>query len=360
MIRSVAIFGGGTMGGGIALTCAKAGLRTTVIDTADGALDRLRARVHDHLAREVAKGRLDANRADDAVEHLVLSRDPHLVSGADLVIEAVHEDLEVKRGLMRRIEPLLKPQAIIATNTSCLLVRDIAAALDDPGRMLGLHYFSPAEISPIVELISTDATRPDLTDRVLAFLTATGKSPLPCKDSPGFALNRFFCPYCNEAVRLLDDGVATAGQIDAVACEALGVAAGPFRVMNLTKPVIMLKAMESLAALGPFYRPAEGLRAIGAALADWQIEEQPAPLSETVRRTVADRLTGALLLPATDAMAAGVVAPADLDRGARAALRFARSPVSLQADLPAAESMRLMALVGVPERQGDLVPASPA
>ncbi|QFQ86039.1 hypothetical protein F8A10_00570 [Paracoccus kondratievae] len=360
MIRSVAIFGGGTMGGGIALSCAKVGLRTTVIDTTDGALDLLRVRIHDHLTREMAKGRLGANQADDAVEHLVLSRDPHLVSGADLVIEAVHEDLEVKRGLMRRIESLLKPQAIIATNTSCLLVRDIAAALDDPGRMLGLHYFSPAEISPIVELISTEATRPDLSEPVLAFLAATGKSPLPCKDSPGFALNRFFCPYCNEAVRLLDDGVATMGQIDAVACEALGVAAGPFRVMNLTKPVIMLKAMESLAVLGPFYRPADGLRALGAALADWQIDEQPATTSETVKRTIADRLTGALLLSAADAMAAGVVAPADLDRGARAALRFARTPVSLLADLPVAESTRLMALVDVHKRRGNLVPMSPA
>lgn len=356
MIRSVAIIGAGTMGGGIALTCLKAGLRTVVMDKTEAALDRLRIRIQDHLAREVSKNRLDAEQADAAAEHLVLSRDLRAVSTADLVIEAVFEDLETKRRLMHEIEPLLGRQAIVATNTSCLLVRDIAVALDDPGRMLGLHYFSPAEISPIVEVVTTEATRADLREPVLGFLAATGKSPLPCKDSPGFALNRFFCPYCNEAVRLLDEGVATTGQIDAVACEVLGAAAGPFRVMNLTKPAIMFKAMESLAALGPFYAPAQGLREMGSVARDWVIEGEPAPLAASARRTVADRLAGAMLLPALDAMAAGIVTPADLDRGAREALRFTRTPVSLRAQLPPDEISRLIALV----RPGNRVAASPA
>lgn len=284
MIASVAIFGAGTMGGGIAITCLKAGLPVVVIDTGDAALDRLRQRVSRHLAGDVERGRMTAAAATTA-----------------------------------------------------------AAVLQRPERMLGLHYFSPAEISPVVELISTEATRADVLVRASAFLASTGKSPLPCKDSPGFALNRFFCPYCNAAVRCLDAGLGTSGQIDRIARETFGLAAGPFRVMNLTKPVIMLKSLESLAPLGPVYEPAAGLIAIGARREDWQIEAEPAALPEDRARPIAERLLGAVLLPALAAMAEGVVSAANLDRGARAALRFERTPVTLRDSLPPGEVERLVA-----------------
>ena len=339
---TIAILGAGTMGGGIAVTCLKAGLRALVIDTTEAALEALRRRVDDHLAREVAKGRLDAGAAEAARGRLDLASDPAAAAGAGLVIEAVYEDLGVKRALLSRLEPLLNPEAVIATNTSCLLVSDIAAALRDPGRLLGLHYFSPAEVCPTVEVISTPLTRPEARDRALAFLAATGKSPLPCKDSPGFALNRFFCPYCNEAARMLDEGLATAGQIDAVACAAFEVPAGPFRVMNLTKPVIMLRAMQGLSVLGSGYEPARGLVAVGEAGADWAIDAEPPALPEPVRERIARRLRDAIRRPALEALTEGVVAPADLDRGAREALRFGQTPVSLLAALSEAEKRALL------------------
>ncbi|RDD68365.1 3-hydroxyacyl-CoA dehydrogenase family protein [Paracoccus versutus] len=325
----LSIIGAGTMGGGIAITSLKAGIPTTVVDTTESALDRLRNRIDRHLAREVEKGRMDTAGADAARACLTVSTDLGAVSGSDLLIEAVFEDLAVKHDLLSRVQGLLKPEAVIATNTSCLLVADIARALDDPGRLLGLHYFSPAEICPTVEVISTSETRVAIRQRALDFLARTGKSPLPCKDSPGFALNRFFCPYCNEAVRLLDENIATPGQIDAVACASFGVPAGPFRVMNLTKPVIMLRAMQGLERLGAFYRPAQGLLRAGGEGMDWLIDGDPPALPDAARAEVARRLTMALCRPAAEALAEGAVAPGDLDRGAREALRFQRTPITL-------------------------------
>ncbi|MFT4014318.1 MAG: 3-hydroxyacyl-CoA dehydrogenase family protein [Paracoccus sp. (in: a-proteobacteria)] len=340
----LSIIGAGTMGGGIAITSLKAGIPTVVVDTTDAALDRLRQRIDRHLMREVEKGRMGAERAEAARACLAVSTDIGAVADSDLLIEAVFEDLAVKHDLLARVQKVLGTDAVIATNTSCLLVGEIAGALDDPGRLLGLHYFSPAEVCPTVELVSTPETRAGVRQRALDFLARTGKSPLPCKDSPGFALNRFFCPYCNEAVRLLDEGIATPGQIDRVACDSFEVSAGPFRVMNLTKPVIMLRAMQGLERLGASYRPAHGLLRTGGEGADWLIDDDPPPLPDAARQLVARRLTMALCRPAAEVLAEGVVAAGDLDRGAREALRFGRTPVSLLEGLSPDERRELQAL----------------
>lgn len=333
MTRSIAIVGAGTMGGGIAITSLKAGIPTSIIDTTDAALERVQERVKLHFAREVDKGRMSQAQCDQALHCLTVSTDLDVVRDVDLLIEAVFEDLAVKHALLIRLQPLLKANAVIATNTSCLQVTDIGKVLKDPGRLLGLHYFSPAELSPTVEVISTSALRPEVRNQALAFLAVTGKSPLPCKDSPGFALNRFFCPYCNEAVRLFDEGVARKGQIDLVARETFGVPAGPFKVMNLTKPVIMLRAMQGLQQLGEAYSPAVGLVRTGEAGLDWEIEEDFGDVADPVRKIIASRLRNALCIPAFEALEQEVVKAEDLHRGAREALRFERTPVTLLKEL---------------------------
>lgn len=329
MIRSVCIIGAGTMGGGIALTTIKAGLPTRVIDLSPEALQRLDQRLDRHFAREIDKGRMDAPQVQAARDCLTVSSDLAAAAGHDLVIEAVFEDLGVKHELLSRLQAVLAPGVLIATNTSCLLVSEIGTVLDDPGRLLGLHYFAPAEACPTVEVISTPDTRAAAQADALAFLTRTGKTPLPCKDRPGFALNRFLCPYCNEAVRLHDEGLASTGQIDAVARDLFQVPAGPFQVMNLTKPVVMLHAMEGLARLGPTYQPAAGLQVIVAQGGDWAIDDAPPDLPEGLRQQIAARLTQALCLPLQQALDEGVASAADIDQGAHDALRFGRAPTAI-------------------------------
>lgn len=342
--RGVAILGAGTMGAGIAATCLVAGLPVRLIDNDPEALRRASGRIAAFLERQVANGRLAPERAAALPAALSTSADLSAAAPAAVVIEAVFEDLAVKRELMRRVEPLVSPDCVIATNTSCLRVGDIASVLARPERFLGLHYFSPAEVNPVVELVAAKATGAGALAAAREFLLATGKEPLPCRDSNGFALNRFFCPYCNEAVRCLEEGLARPGQIDAVACRTFELPLGPFAVMNIIHPRILLNAEQGLAALGDFYLPAALLRDTGEAGELWPIEPDSAPLPEARARLVAERLMGAVLLAGGEVVAEGVVEADELDRGARRALRFGKPPGALARALGPAETARLVAM----------------
>ncbi|MEX1236259.1 MAG: 3-hydroxyacyl-CoA dehydrogenase family protein [Roseovarius sp.] len=327
-IASVAIIGAGTMGGGIAIGCIAAGFRTCVIDLDAGRLEAIEQRARRFLDRAVQKERMSRAQADAAIACLRNGRDLKDVAGADLVIEAVFEDLAVKRDLLAGIANHLAPEAIVATNTSALRVAALADALPGPERFLGLHYFSPAEVNPLVEVVSGPKTSLATLDKALAFVAATEKTPLPCRDASGFAVNRFFCPYTNEAARLLGEGVASTAQIDEVACAAFDLPLGPFAVMNIIKPRIALNAVQNLAGLGAFYHPASALIHAGTERDAWEISATPAPLDDETAQLIAERLRAALFLPVLEAVGEKVAAPDDFDLGARVALRFGMPPVA--------------------------------
>lgn len=327
MISHVMICGAGTMGGGIAISCLAAGLTVTVYDTSDLALDRLHARVETYLSRQVEKQRIAVTAAAQQLASLALSRDLAQARQADLVIEAVFEDHSVKCDLFRALAPILSDSALVATNTSALCVGDLAKALPDSSRFVGLHYFSPAEINPVVEVVAGADTASEVVAAAMAFVAMTGKRALRCKDAPGFAVNRFFCPYTNEAVRILEEGIADAASIDAIACAALGLSLGPFAVMNIVKPRINMHAVANLAGLGAFYEPARLLRETGEADASWTIDSVKSILPST-RDMIADRLRAAVFLPVLEAIGEDVASPEAFELGACLALRFQTGPVA--------------------------------
>lgn len=174
------------------------------------------------------------------------------------------------------------------------------------------------------------------------FVERIGKIALSCRDAPGFAVNRFFCPYTNEAVRLLDEGLADTAQIDRVARESFDLAMGPFAVMNIIKPRINLNAVRHLGSLGPSYAPAAGLVATGEADRAWRIGEETS-LAGTVAAVVVDRLKAAVFFPVLEELAEDVAAPGDIDTGARLALRFGRPPVALMREEGEARVRRVVA-----------------
>ncbi|MFT3688578.1 3-hydroxyacyl-CoA dehydrogenase family protein [Paenirhodobacter sp.] len=268
-IETVGIIGAGTMGAGIAITTAMAGLPTLLIDRSGQALDAARARLDVYLGRQVEKGRMTADEARVASATLRTGASFSDVAAADLVIEAVFERLDVKTALMAELEPVVSRHCLIATNTSCLRVSQIAQALTHPDRFLGLHYFSPAEINPLVELVRGDQTAPEAIEAAKEFLSATGRIALQCRDSNGFVVNRFFCPYVNEALRCLEDGLGSPAQIDRIACGLFGQPLGPFASMNIVGAPVMLHALENLAHLGALYEPAAKLRELAAANDKW-------------------------------------------------------------------------------------------
>ncbi|MDJ0893532.1 MAG: 3-hydroxyacyl-CoA dehydrogenase NAD-binding domain-containing protein [Alphaproteobacteria bacterium] len=324
-IRTVGIVGAGTMGSGIATNVAASGLAVTLVDVSEEAAKAAVNAAAKFYARTVEKGRMSVEDAHAAEARLTASDDLSAVADCDLVIEAVFEDAALKAELFGKLRDLLKGEAIVATNTSCLRVSDLAQHVANPAAFCGMHYFNPAAVNPIVEVVRGERTDDATIEAVLAFCKATHKKPLLCRDNYGFAINRFFCPYSNEAVRLLDEGAGTTAEIDRVAQDCVGAAAGPFFVMNMIKPRINCSAIENLAPLGAFYSVAKGLKDRAAADANWEIEE-PAETDPTREKSIADRLLGATFFAVLDELDNEVASPDDIDAGAEMALKFGKPP----------------------------------
>lgn len=354
-IRVVGVIGAGTMGSGIATALALQGIEVRL-------LDRDRERAHAAIAnatafyaRGVEKGRITLAAAQAAKDRLLAVDGVGGLASADLVIEAVFEDRGLKERVLADLAHALAPTTLIATNTSCLRVDDLARAVQPPERFLGLHFFSPAAVNPLVEVVRGAATDAAVAERARAFCLAVGKRPLPCRDAPGFAINRFFCPYTNEAVRLVDEDLATPGAVDQVAVQAVGAAIGPFAVMNIVKPRINLDAIRNLAVLGDFYAPAAGMVTQGEADQPWSIEAA-GPLDAELADRLLARLRAAVFLPVLELLDAGIAGPNDIDVGARLALRFERPPCALMDELGRVAVGRLVQLLC--ERYGRPVPAA--
>ncbi|MCH8466623.1 MAG: 3-hydroxyacyl-CoA dehydrogenase family protein [Roseinatronobacter sp.] len=206
MIDHIGIIGAGTMGAGIMIGAVMSGVTVTLIDRDIAACARAAKRLERYLARQAEKGRLAPNALPAIHARLHCATDFAALGGCKLVIEAVFENLELKRQIFAQIEANVSDTIILASNTSCLRLAEIATALRHRSRFCGMHYFSPAEINPVVELVSGPDTADTVIAAVQGFLRQTGKEVVSCSDQYGFALNRFFCPYTNEAVHLLDEG----------------------------------------------------------------------------------------------------------------------------------------------------------
>ncbi|MBU3259878.1 3-hydroxyacyl-CoA dehydrogenase family protein [Roseovarius sp. PS-C2] len=330
-IRTLGIVGAGTMGAGIMINAVTSGLKVVLVDRKPDILEAAKAKLASYLSRQVQKGRIEADTVEAMKARLSLSDEMSALAGADVVIEAVFENLDLKRTIFDTIEKVVPDDTLLASNTSCLRISDIAQVLKNPARFCGTHYFSPAEINPVVELIQGADTAPETLESAAAFLKLIGKEVIPCKDQNGFALNRFFCPYTNEAVRLLDEGVATAAQIDAVAKDAFGLALGPFAVMNIIGTATNLNAVRNLAALGPFYEPAASLEAHGKDNQPWELDPSPEPPGVAAQDQISARLTQAILLPVSELLAEGTATLEAIDHGARLAFRFGVLPGELMA-----------------------------
>jgi len=229
----VGVVGAGTMGAGIAQVCLQAGHEVLLHDIDHAAIERGRSRIADGLEKLVGKGRLDASDRDAMLASL---RDAHSLEGlaneSDVVIEAALEDIDLKRTIFRALGAAARPDAILATNTSALSVSEIGQSSGVPNRVVGLHFFNPAPVMPLVEVVVGQQTDARLVDRAMDFASALGKQPVECADSPGFIVNRVNRPFTLEALRMLEAGEAGAEQID----QALGSAGypmGPFAFMDL-------------------------------------------------------------------------------------------------------------------------------
>ncbi|HEV7609408.1 MAG TPA: 3-hydroxyacyl-CoA dehydrogenase NAD-binding domain-containing protein [Steroidobacteraceae bacterium] len=230
-IASVAVVGAGTMGGGIAMSFANAGIPVTVLEAKQEALDRGIAGIRKQYEGAVAKGRMKPEEAEKRGKLITPSLDYAAAANADLVIEAVFEDLDVKKSVFRALDAVMKRGAILATNTSTLDVNRIAAFTKRPGDVLGMHFFSPANVMKLLEVVRAKKTRPDALATVMALARRIGKTAVVSGVCDGFIGNRMIDKYSQQALLLLEEG-ASPRQVDA-AIEKFGFAMGPFRMSDL-------------------------------------------------------------------------------------------------------------------------------
>jgi 3-hydroxyacyl-CoA dehydrogenase/enoyl-CoA hydratase/3-hydroxybutyryl-CoA epimerase len=239
--RHVHVVGAGVMGGDIAAICAMRGITATLQDTAP---ERIAPAIK--RAAELFKRRLrDERRVRDALDRLIPDASGAGAARADVIIEAIYENLDAKRALFSNLEKICKAEAILATNTSSLKLTDIATALKDPSRLVGIHFFNPVPLLQLVEVVSSQTTNPDVAKRAAAFVRQIDKLPLPTRDSPGFLVNRVLGPYMQNAFRMLDEGVKPE-TIDR-AMEDFGMPMGPAELADTVGLDICLHAGKALA-----------------------------------------------------------------------------------------------------------------
>ena len=321
------------MGSGIAGHFAKWGIASTVVETNPDQVEAAKATIARYYFRQAERGKISQADAETYVATPKFVDNLAALAECDLIIEAVFEDMGVKEQVLNGLQGIVAPDVAVATNTSCLRVSELARFAPNPANFLGLHFFSPALVNPIVEVVCGAETDPALHQKLIDFCQSHGKIPIACGDAYGFAINRFFVPYCNEAIRIMDEGLASPTQIDQVAEDVLAVAAGPFRVMNLVKPRIMYKAQQHLVPHGAFYALAESLAAKGDTDYSFPLESNPATLDANIAQAIGERLRAAVFLPVLQAIDEGVATPAAFDLGAKKALQFQKPPCGLMDEL---------------------------
>jgi 3-hydroxybutyryl-CoA dehydrogenase len=234
------------MGSGIAHVCALAGFPVKVVEPSAEIVERDFAKITHFLDRAVSKGKLKADDRDATLERIDISDSLDHAYGADLVIEAVPERLELKREVFSALDANCRPDAILATNTSALSVTEIAATIERQERFIGMHFFNPAPVLPLVEVVKGERSSQQAVDTAVAFVRDIGKEPVACGDTPGFVVNRILIPLLNDVVRVYEAGTASAEDIDRACRFGLNWPIGPLSLIDLIGTDVHVHASEAL------------------------------------------------------------------------------------------------------------------
>ena len=340
-IQTIAIIGAGNMGSGIAQKSAQERFEVQMVDREQKWVDRghkiiagfldeaVERRIFRPANVEAIKGRISGTVGTESVE-----------PDTDLVIEAVFEDFAIKQEVFATLDEVCSEHTILATNTSSLSVNALAEATGRPDRFIGLHWFFHPAKNRLVEVIPAATTSAGTLAAVEQYCKTMGKVVIVCKDRPGFVVNRFFVPWLNEACLLLEDGVGTTAQIDAVACDAFRIGLGPFALMNLTGPTIALHSTDYLAEQldCPRFTGAASLRALVEQGEMWEIGSDT-DCDDGAAQIIRERLLGQAFAVAAQIVEEQICTMEDVDRGAKVGLRWSRGPFEIANRIGIAEAV---------------------
>ena len=330
-VQSVAIIGAGNMGSGIAQKTAQEEFDVQMVDREAQWVERGQSIIANFLSEAVERRIFSPQQVEDIQGRIAgVVGTENTAKDTDLVIEAVFEDFDIKTAVFNTLNEVCGQNTILASNTSSLSVNDLAKASGRPDRFVGLHFFYHPAKNRLVEVIPGEDSSDETIARTVQYCRGLGKVVILCKDRPGFVVNRFFVPWLNEACLLLQEGIASAAAIDAVAMKAFRIGMGPFALMNLTGPPIALHSTDYLAEQleTPRYVGAENLREMVEAGNQWDIGED-IECSEDAAQTIRTRLLGQVFAVAGQIVDEEICSLEDVDRGAKVGLRWARGPFEL-------------------------------
>lgn len=249
----ISIIGSGAMGSGIAQVLAQSGHEVLLTDTRQEALDKAKSGLQSTMTKLVEKAKLTQENADAILQRISFDTKVSAMSGSALIIEAIVENIEIKKKVFAEVEEVVDANCILASNTSSLSITSIASACKRPERVLGIHFFNPAPLMPLVEIIPALQTSKEITDQVYGWVKSWGKVPVICKDTPGFIVNRVARPFYGEAIRIYEEGFADFSTIDQ-SMRDLGFKMGPFELMDMIGNDVNFAVTESVFAAF-FYDP---------------------------------------------------------------------------------------------------------
>jgi len=326
-INKIGVIGAGNMGSGIAQKIAQEGLNVVVVDIKDEYVERGLGIIKQLLGEGMERKIFTAGQVEEIFSRITGTTDFSAVADADLVIEAVFEDKQVKSDLFKKLDQLCAEKTILATNTSSFFVREFADQTSRPDRFIGLHYFYHPAKNRLLEVIPHEGTSTETLEKSLLAAKLHGKTSIVVKDAPGFAVNRFFVPFLNEAARMLEENIANIPTIEEAAKQAFKIGMGPFELMNVTGIPIAVHASTTLGnELGPFYATADILKVQMDKNENWDLTGE---LDESKIAAAVDRFYGVCLGVAASLVDEGVATIEDTDRGAKIGLRWIMGPFEI-------------------------------
>ncbi len=342
-INTVGIIGAGTMGSAIAQKLAQEGFTVYLNDREQKYIDKGVAGIREVLEQGVERRIFTQEKVEAIISNIKGTTRQEDLKVCDLIIEAIFEDFEIKSNLFRALDKFVSADTILATNTSSFSVTELAESISHPERFIGMHYFYHAAKNRLVEIIPGEKTSDETYKAMQIFSVQSGKDAILTKDSYGFAVNRFFVPWLNEACKMLDEGVGTIAEIDTICMKTFGIGMGPFALMNATGIPIALHAQKTLEHFGPSYEVSALLKKQVASGNDWKLSGMDSVnITPELTKTVNDRILGCTFFVCSQILAEEVCTAVDLNRGAKIGLRWRKGPIDLMQKFGESEVKRIV------------------